>query len=84
MMNERMQQRAKVLLISISDRLEKVGDPALKKQLGRIAEELKSVITHSDYVPYYPKVIVDSWAQDDELGNDLLSFASDLDKISRL
>ena len=29
------------------------------------------------------EVIVDSWAQDDELGNDLLSFAGDLDKIRR-
>ena len=24
------------------------------------------MITDPDYVPYYPKVIVDSWAQDDE------------------
>ena len=29
------------------------------------------------------KAIVDSWAQDDELGNDLLSFASDLDRTRR-
>ena len=84
MTNERMQQRAKGLLIRVSDRLEKAGDPALKSQLEKIAEELKSVITDPDYIPYYPRVIVDSWAQDDELGNDLLSFASDLDKIRRL
>ena len=33
MINERMQKRAKDLLISFSDRLEKAGDPALKSQL---------------------------------------------------
>ena len=77
MINERMQKRAKALLINVSDRLEK----ASRK---KIAEELKSVITDPDYIPYYPRVIVDSWAQDDELGNDLLSFASDLDKRRRL
>ena len=83
-MNERMQQRAKGLLISVSDRLEKAGDPVLKSQLEKIAEELKSVIADPDYVPYYPKVIVDSWAQDDELGNELLSFAIDQDKGKKL
>ena len=84
MLNERMQKRAERLLISVSDRLENAGDPALKIQLEKIAEELKSVITDPDYVPYYQKVIVDSCAQDDELGNDLLCFASDLDKRRRL
>ena len=33
MINERMQQRAKDVLISVSDRLEKAGDPALNSQL---------------------------------------------------
>jgi len=84
MENERMQKRAKDLLISVSDKLEKAGDPALKKQLEIIAKELESMIRDPDYVPYYPRVIVDSWAQDNELGNDLLSFASDLDKRRRL
>ena len=84
MLNERMQKRAERLLVSVSDRLENAGDPAMKIQLEKIAEELKSVITDPDYVPYYPKVIVDSWAQDDELGNDLLCFTSDLDKRRRL
>ena len=60
MINERMQKRAERLLVSVSDRLETAGDPALKIQLEIIAEELKSVITDPDYVPYYPKVIVDS------------------------
>ena len=33
MMNERMQKRAKGLLISVSDRLEIAGDHVLKRQL---------------------------------------------------
>ena len=38
MMNERMQQRAKGLLICVSERLEKAGEPVLKSQLEKIAE----------------------------------------------
>lgn len=48
MMNERMQQRAKGLLISVSDRLEKAGDPVLESQLEKITEELKSEFVEPD------------------------------------
>ena len=68
------------LLKEIDSRLQKETDATVKSQLLRIKEELTAFRDRRRTALTFSCVIVDSWAQDDALGQALLDFACRVNK----